>query len=157
MKKRVVFFILVAILMALNASAQSKLYDKYSDKEGITIVYMTKAMISLIPNIQGVDIKSISNLNEVFIFSSKNRSVFEQLQAEEKALLVDSEYVEMMKVKDDDDRVNFYIKETSEGITELLICVESESEFTIIQLVGMINLEDISDLSSNTFRSQSVK
>lgn len=157
MKK--VFLITMALCLAFMAQAQvnaiDEMFDKYSEKEGFTTVYISSKLLSLfIPKDakaeDGSDIihrlKSIRILSVGDSLLNKSVNFYKELSNK----LNMSDYEELMVVKEGNDVTKFLIKQKGDIISELLVITGGPGDNTLISIKGDLDLKMISDLSKNT-------
>lgn len=92
--------------------AQKQLFDKYADMDHITCVHISKAMFNLMPNmdIKGMDIDNIKNkIESLSILTTKDDATKITMAKDFKSQL-SSGYDELMRVKDKENNLIFYIK-----------------------------------------------
>ena len=74
--KRTYIITLLLSLCSLFTYAQDSFFDKYADMEGVTSVYISKAMLSLMPDMQTEGVKinlfRLRITNNLFMLSKKN-------------------------------------------------------------------------------------
>jgi hypothetical protein len=58
-----------------------------------------------------------------------------------------NEYSELLTVRDGDENVRIWVKDSGDIINELLLLVGSPDEFVLLSLTGKIDLNQISELS----------
>ena len=157
MKK--VILITMALCLAFMAQAQvnaiDEMFDKYSEKEGFTTVYISSKLLSLfIPKDakaeDGSDIihrlKSIRILSVGDSLLNKSVNFYKELSNK----LNMSDYEELMVVKEGNDVTKFLIKQKGDIISELLVITGGPGDNTLISIKGDLDLKMISDLSKNT-------
>ncbi|MDD4608789.1 MAG: DUF4252 domain-containing protein [Bacteroidaceae bacterium] len=142
-------YLLVLLFMACVGaiSAQSQLYDKYSEMENVTTVYLSKAMLGFTPSVDGLNMTKVAKkLDAIVILTTEKKETAQLLKADLVKLLSTGVYKALMKVKDEGDHVSFMIKEKDNKVQELLMLVEEKEEMTVIQMIGDINLEDVQSI-----------
>lgn len=145
--------LLLLICCSYTICAQNKLFDKFSEMNGVTSVYISKSMLQMMPNMKtsGIDIGNIAGkLESVEILTSEKPSIARQMKEETAYIAKDKNYEPLMKVKDEESRITFYIKKKGEKIGELLMLVDEKSEFVIIRITGNLSLKDIQSITNNT-------
>ena len=76
------------------------------------------------------------------------RCVLRRKMSEDFRALIGKKHEELMRVKDDDTRANFYVLQEGELIKELIMLADTDSdEFTVIQLRGNFTLNDIQEIT----------
>lgn len=63
--------------------------------------------------------------------------------------LVGSQHSERMRVRDGKTRATFYADMKGEHVKDLLMLAETDSSFTVIQLLGNFTLQDIQDIAKD--------
>lgn len=147
------------------------LYQKYENNPKVSTVYISKAMFELIGalgidssnltlsvdtgagdfKVEDADVaeafKVLSTLKGLYILSTEDAATAESIR---KDVSVDSDYEELMKVRDGGDRVDFYYK-SPDGIhvSEFLMLAYSDEETVIIQFeADGLTLEDVARLAA---------
>ena len=85
--KRINILVILATVFSLFAQAQQSFFDKYAEMEGVTSVYISKNMLSLLPNVNstvnGIHIGNIaSRLDNIQILSSDESAIISKLRKE---------------------------------------------------------------------------
>lgn len=142
--------LLIAILLfsALGyMQAQNNMFDKLSKQKGITTVYISKSLLSMMPNMEtgGANIKGLSGkLEQLEIYSSENNKEAAKLMKEEVNVLVkEKKYEVLMSVKDGDDNVTFYAYKENGKFKDLIMFTEEPGESSIIRIIGNFSAEDV--------------
>ena len=151
--------VLMAVLLPVMAFAQSPadaLFDKYSQKDGFTSVYITQAMFSLFADMdtEGDEegfIDLVKNLTCIKIISvedtigelNKTVNFYDEIMKN----FPKQKYEELMIVKKDNQDIKFLIRKDGKIINELLMIVGGSEENALISIQGNIDLKTISKLS----------
>ena len=149
--KRFYIISLLLTLSTLFCQAQQSYFDKYADMDGVSSVYISKSMLKMFPDmsgkINGVNIGNLSSrLDHIQILSSDNPSIIEQLRKETKDVNTKNGYEELMRVRDDGDKVTIYFKETKKGKNEFILIADEGNEYSIISIVGDLTLQEIQEM-----------
>jgi hypothetical protein len=156
MKK--IFLSITILCLALTIDAQTgaidEMFNKYSEKEGFTVVSISSKMFSMFAN-QDIDNKDaesiISKLKSIRILSvadsllNKNLNFYSELNKK----LDMSVYEELMVVKEGPDITKFLIRQNGNIISELLVITGGPGGNSLISIKGDLNLRNISDLSKS--------
>ena len=149
------------LLPAISASAQNQLYKKYSSVPGITKVYISKAMFSLIgsSNREGskmsvstygsdIDVnKYAKKLTGLYILSSEDPNVGTRLLADFGQMLKDMNLELLMEVEDDGDTVKMYSVKKGNITTDFFLSShDSDGEITVMHLQGALTDDDIAGI-----------
>jgi hypothetical protein len=154
MKKTILSILFLASVSF--AFAQKNPFEKFSDMDGVTSVYISKTMLSLIPknskmDYGGVNVGGFLNkLTSILILTSEDQKIAPQmLSLANDRIKKGHDYELLMRVKsDDNDNVNFFMKGKPENITELIMIVAgNDGENMIMQFLGNFTLQDIQQMT----------
>ena len=159
--KTIAFFTTLLVL-TVSAGAQSlmdKVFDKYSEQDGFTTVYISKYMFDMFRN-NDADQKTqddfarvMGTLNSIRILTTDDdpaTPVPVDLYQEIMKILPSNVYKEIMVVKDKDSNVRFYAREANNKVAELLLVIGGKEGkgSAIISIQGDIDMKNISKLGS---------
>ena len=143
--------IIVIILLFSTISIYAETFaDKYMDRKGATVIYISKAMIKMFPNIDtGIDINSVTpRLESIVVITSEKNEIKEEMKKDIAKIKKDKSYEILMKIREDNSKVDIYAKMISEEkISEILMVVDESNECVIIQLCGNLTTKDLESLS----------
>jgi hypothetical protein len=156
MKKSILslFIICFTVVLKGQTSAIDDMFNKYSEKEGFTVVSISSKMFSMFAgqddkNKEAGDIvnrlKSIKILTVEDSLLNKKLNFYSELSKK----LNMSEYEELMVVKDGPDVTKFLIRQKGDVISELLVITGGPAGNSLISIKGDLNLKSISELSKN--------
>ena len=140
-------------LMAQN-DAITKFFSKYADDESFTVVTVSSKAFSLFADIDSDDpdqkeaMDAMSKLEGLRVLALEDSTRASAVYKEALSLIPSKEYEELMTVRHEDQDLKFLIKDSDGIISELLMVSGGEEGFFIISLVGEIDLNQISKLSS---------
>jgi hypothetical protein len=157
MKKLFLFF--TALCLSLMIQAQTnpvdEMFNKYSEKEGFTVVTISGKMFSMFANLDTENkdadnlvhrLKSIRILSVEDSLLNKNLNFYTELSRK-----IDlSVYEELMVVKEGHDITKFLIRQNGNIISELLVISGGPGGNSLISIKGDLNLKNISDLSKSS-------
>ena len=143
--KNIVIF-LAALLLSLSAAAQNgkSIYQKYSNAESVSAVYISPAMFRLIgriPDLETGDNKVnltpvIRSLTGMYIINSENTSINEQLRSDAERFIKSGRYELLMEVKDHGEAVRMYTVGSEKVIEGFVMLAAQPDEVTFICLDG---------------------
>jgi len=156
MKKIFLFFTTLCLTLIMQAQSNpvDEMFNRYSEKQGFTVVSISSKMFSLFANKdpENKDADNIiSRLKSIKILSvedsllNKNLNFYTELSKK----LDLSVYEELMAVKEGSDVTKFLIKQTGNTISELLVIKGGPGGNSLISIKGELNLKNISDLSKS--------
>ncbi|MDO4181269.1 MAG: DUF4252 domain-containing protein [Bacteroidales bacterium] len=140
---------LLLSLCSLCSYAQQSFFDRYADMEGVTSVYISKSMLSLMPNVQaeGVNIGELaSKLDNIQILSSEKPDIIAKLKKEVAYIRPQNGYEELMRVNDNGDKTTIYLKRGKNEKKEFVLLNDEKNEFNIIVITGDLTLQEIQQI-----------
>ena len=146
--KRINILVILATVFSLFAQAQQSFFDKYAEMEGVTSVYISKSMLSLLPNVDstvnGIHIGDIANrLDNIQILSSDESAIISKLREETADINTQNGYEELMRVRENGEKTTIYFKDKKGKKKEFVLLVDEKDELTIISIVGDLTLQEI--------------
>ena len=165
MKKVAVVF-LIAILPAFGFS--QSIFDKYEDMDNVGSVIVNKGMIDLFSKVGSFAddkeaqefVEVAKGLEGVKVFITEDKGIASDMGATVQKYLKSSQLEELMRVKDKDVNVKFYIKngKKKDHVSELLMFVSGmknldvdvhgrKFETVLVSLTGDIDLNKIGSLT----------
>jgi len=157
MKKLFLFFtgLLLSIAIQAQTNPIDEMFNKYSEKDGFTIVTISSRMFSMFANQESGNkdadnimqrLKSIRILSVEDSLLNQNLNFYGELSRK----LDMSVYEELMVVKEGRDITKFLIRQNGNLITELLVITGGPGGNSLISIKGDLSLKNISDLSKNS-------
>lgn len=152
MKTSYLYTLLLSLFFVATVAAQTNndtLFEKYAEKDGVTSVYISKKMFQLMPSMETAGLNLINmkgKIESLQILTCENESLQEQMRKDFSGL-IKKEHEELMRVRDGESKITFYIKQKGELINELIMLSDDEKEFSVIQLLGQFTLQDIQEIT----------
>ncbi|MFD2098306.1 DUF4252 domain-containing protein [Flagellimonas iocasae] len=160
-------YILILLMTALPLAGFSQsLFDKFEDMDDVTSVVVNKSMFNLLAKIdvevndpEARDFMDIaSSLKSLKVFTTDNERIGSDMKSSVDSYLRSSKMEELMRVKDKEANVKFYIKQgrDDDHVSELLMLVSDISnieadgrkiETVLLSLTGDIDLNKINSLT----------
>jgi hypothetical protein len=146
--------IFVTLILKGQGGPIEDMFNKYSEKEGFTVVSISSKMFSMFTSQDKNDkeagdiinrLKSIRILTVEDSLLNKNLNFYTELSKK----LNMSEYEELMAVKEGPDVTKFLIRQKGDVISELLVITGGPSGNSLISITGDLNLKSISELSKS--------
>jgi hypothetical protein len=128
-----------------------EVFNKYSGKPGFTSVMITPQLFKLLALVDKNDpeLKMISEkMSSLKILVSEEKSVGFTNEVREK--MSKSKYVNIMEVIDGTQKVNFYILQNDDIITDFLLLAIDDSEEVLLSITGNLKLSDLSKIGNNS-------
>lgn len=160
-------YILILLMTVLPLAGFSQsLFDKFEDMDEVTSVVVNKSMFNLLAKIdvevddpEARDFMDIaSSLKSLKVFTTDNKNIGADMKSAVNSYLGSSKLEELMRIKDKDANVKFYIKQgrDDDHVSELLMFVTGikdveanghKFETVILSLTGDIDLNKINSLT----------
>ena len=157
-----ILILAVLLLSALTASAQSgkSLYQKYSDAEGVSAVYISPAMFRLIGKIPDMEVGEnkvnlaplIRSLSGLYILSSENVHVNDKLVSEVNRFISNGRYELLMEAKDDGEIVRMYTIGNKKVVNSFVMFASDGPETTFICLDGQMDRDELEGILVETLK-----
>ena len=152
MKKIMIKTILCTVmaLTCLNAQAQVKAFEKYSDMNGITYVYISKAMLSAIsgrlnkmPSMPNVDAQVLVNkLSAIQLIHAEKNDMRAKLRSDVQGIVKKDKYELLMQVKEDSNKADIY-QNIGPQQSAVVMLVEEKDGVTAVVFSGKFTTEDV--------------
>ena len=148
-------FLLAAFSTFAQNDAIARFFKKYEDDERFTVVYISPKMFQMIAKIETSDPdwekarSVIADLGGLRVLTADSVSNGLEMYKDALSRVPQNEYEELLTVRDGDEHVRFWIKETNNTINELLLLVGEPGEFTMLSFTGKIDLNKIASLSKS--------
>ena len=146
--KRLTLLLAALMLFCLSAHAQDgkSIYQKYSDAENVSAVYISPAMFRLIgkiPDLETGDNKVnltpvIRSLTGMYILNSENTAINEQLRSEAERFIKAGKYELLLEAKDNGEAVRMYTVGNDKLINGFVMLAAENEEVTFICLDGQM-------------------
>jgi len=150
-------YLILVLMFCFSASvvAQNKdigqLFQKYSDRDGITSVVITKNMFKLFANVDnpGNDdfLRTVKSLEFIKILTVKGESEGKAFYQEIQSAIPEKDYKELMTIKETGSQVKFLTLENDGVIKELIMISSGKEESTMIWLAGIIDMKTVSKIA----------
>lgn len=152
MKKIMIKTILCAVmaLTTLNAHAQVKAFEKYSDMNGITYVYISKAMLSALsgrlnkmPSMPNVDAQVLVNkLSAIQLIHAEKNDMRTKLRSDVQGIVKKDKYELLMQVKEDGNKADIY-QNIGPQQSAVVMLTEEKDGVTAVVFSGKFTTEDV--------------
>lgn len=146
MKTRLFIILIGVVLATFSLDAQNR-FDKIAEMEGVTSVYVSPKMFSMMKDLNSntgdINIDKVAKkLTGLQILSSENPDASSLLRKETAFINPKNGYEELMRVKDEGERMFIYMKEGKET-NEYILLVDENKEFTVIILEGKLTVDEV--------------
>jgi len=156
--------ILAALLLGISSFAQNgkNIYQKYSDAEGVTAVYISPAMFRLIGSIPDLELGDesvniaplIQALSGFYIIDSENPDINGRLRTEVERFIGNGKYEMLMEVKESGETVRMYTMGNEKTVEGFVMLAAEADGVTFICLDGQMPRKDFEALIAKAAGSQ---
>lgn len=151
------------LLFAVGAYAQEgkRLYNKYSDTEGVSAVYISPAMFKLMGQLPDINVETAEGENMdlaplVRTFTgfymlniSKESAASAGLYKEVTTMVNKGGYELLMEVKDSGSTIRMYTLGDEKTVNSFVCIINEEDETMFFSLEGSMNRSDVDKLISS--------
>lgn len=144
--KRTYIITLLLSFCSLVSYAQNSFFDKFADMDGVTSVYISKAMLGMMPNMkaEGINIGEVAGkLDYIQILTCEKAALIPKIKKEVEYIHPRNGYEELMRVNNEGDRTTIYLKKDKSGKKEFVLLNDEKNEFTIVVITGNLTLQEI--------------
>jgi hypothetical protein len=144
------FMISIAHLTFAQPKAVKQFYNKYKHLEGVEDFKLGGFMLRLASGFSDDEdaekwLKKITNLR---IMTIENGNPVSAQDYNDLIKNIKKEaFEDLMMVKEDGKKVQFLMREKDDKITDLLLLVSGDEEFTLLSLEGLLKFSDLNDLN----------
>ena len=154
MKRIVILF--AALLLTCSAFAQNgkSIYQKYSDAEKVSAVYVSPAMFRMIGRIPDLEMGDdnvnlspvIRALTGLYILNSENPAINGNLRADAERFIKSGKYELLMEAKDSGETIRMYTIGNDRMIEGFVMLAAEPDEVTFICLDGQMPRKEFEEL-----------
>ena len=154
------FFFTILSLLSTSLVFTQSLFEKYEDMENVTSVVVNQKMFGMLAEMKvktndleaDAFLDQIKTLNNLFVFTTKDTSVTNEICSDVNTYVKASKLEELMRVKDGDQNIKFYVQSGRDEfhVSELLMLVRSKAssdETILLSLNGDIDLRTLAVLT----------
>lgn len=148
--KRLFITLVATLLVALTLPAQENVFEKYADTEGVTTVYISKKMFNMMKDVKSEDLNlgTLSGkINDMQILTCEDKDTAAKLRKDIAYISPDNGYEELMRVREEGERITIYAKEGKKE-NEYILLVDDSEELVLIQINGQLTLEELQSVVS---------
>lgn len=147
--------VLVAALLLLTANAWSQdgkgIYNKYSDNEEVSAVYISSSMFKLMGRVPDMNVGDgsmnlgplIKSLNCMYLIDCDDPDVSREIKSDVNKFINKYKFDMLMEVKDRGETVRIYTTGNEKTVTQFILTASEESAFTFICLDGTMSREEL--------------
>lgn len=150
-KYLMIFLLCLACSSFSFAQNSTQLFDKYTDTDGVTSVYISKAMFRMMPSVENIGLNLVNmkgKIESLYILTTMKKELVPQMR-KEFSQLIKKDHEELMRVRDGKTKATFYADMKGDMVRDLLMLSDTDNEFTVIQLLGNFTLQDIQEITKD--------
>ena len=148
----------VAMLLTISAFSQSakSIYNKYSDRNDVSAVFISPAMFRMIGRIPDINIEGsevnlgsiIKSLSGLYILNCNDPGTNSSLEADVKRFMNRGKYEMMMEAKDKGETVHMYTMGDDNIVEGFVMTAFSDEKSTFIFMDGKMPRKDLERILS---------
>jgi hypothetical protein len=160
-----IYAIAVMLLMTVAAYAQSgkSLYNKYSDSNGVSAVYISPAMFRMIGQLPNLDVEAsdgekvdiaplIRSFEGFYLLDVSDKSQAASLRQEVQTMIKSGRFEVLMEAKDSGSTMRIYTVGDDKIISSLVMLAQEGDSVQFICLEGTINRKDFETLIAKSIK-----
>jgi len=147
MKKIALIFAIIFLAIEAFGQSAKDMYNRYSDEEGVTAVYISPAMFRMIGKLPDMNMEAadggnvdlspiVRQLSGFYLLEIENGPMADKLYAEVKKLVAGKKYELLMEVKDDGDLTRIYSIGGDKTVSAVVLTTKDEDSYTFMSIEG---------------------
>jgi len=149
----IVWMVMIPLLGMAQKSPVDKLFEKYANREGMTTVNISGALLSFAAQADGKsdEAEMISKLKGIRILTvedeelNKNLDFFKEMEGD--SFFKKNNYESLMEITEKDEVVRFYARKADDGKFSELLLIVGGDENTLISIQGVIDPANIGKIT----------
>lgn len=158
MKKIITIALMLLLTVGAFAQEGKRLYNKYSDQEGVSAVYISPAMFKLIGQLPDINVETadgkkmdmaplIRSFSGFYMLNFENKSALSaELYKEVTAMVNKSNFELLMEVKEDGSTVRMYTLGDEKVVNSFVCLVNEDDQTMFFCLEGTMNRSELEKL-----------
>ena len=145
--KRIILTLCMTMIACITAFAQKALFEKYSETDGVSTVYISHNMMRMMGNVKAGN-KDISKVaGRLQILSCERPSLIPSIKKSAQNIFNQQKYSIVVQVNEGGEHTTIYERHYPNGKNEFALLAIERNEITIINLLGNISLQDIQGIA----------
>ena len=151
--KRIATFVAAMLLLIAGAWAQDGkgIYNKYSDNENVSAVYISSSMFKLMGKVPNMDLgegsmnlgSRIKNLNSMYLLDCEDSDLCAEIKSDVNKFIKKYDFEMLMEIKDKGEVVRIYTTGNEKTVTQFIMTASEYGAFTFICLDGTMSRADL--------------
>ncbi|MBP5572452.1 MAG: DUF4252 domain-containing protein [Bacteroidales bacterium] len=151
MKKILMVAALMIASVAMFAQNGRSIYQKYSDRENVSAVFISSAMFKIIGSIPDIEVEKdsvnltpiIKSLKGLYILETTNPDIRESIIIDVNNFVESSKYELLMEAKDSGETVRIYTVGDEQTVESFVMLACEPEEITFICIDGKMARDDL--------------
>ena len=145
--------ILSLLLLALVAGAQEgkDIYNRYSGRKGVSAVYISPTMFSMIRTIPDIQVRTeevnlgniIKTFDGMYILDVENPDLASELSAEVEKMVGQGRYELLMEAVEEGETMHIYIVRDGDTVTDFIMLVHEPCSASVISITVCMTREEL--------------
>ncbi len=154
MKK--IFIIAATMLLASTAFAQDgkSIYNKYSNAENVSAVYISPAMFRMIGKLPDMEVNDenlnltpiVRSLSGLYLIDSENPAINADIRKDVESFVNSGSYEVLMEAKDGGETMSIYVVTKAETVKSFVLLAYEKDECTFICIEGELAQKQLEEL-----------
>ena len=151
--KRITLLVAALFMLTANICAQDSkgIYNKYSDNDEVSAVYISAAMFKLMGKVPNMDVGNgsmnigsiIKNLDCMYILDCDDPDVSANIKSDVNRYISKYKFELLMEIKDRGEVVKIYTSGSEKTVTQFIMTAAEADAFTLICLDGTMSRADL--------------
>ena len=152
--KRIAAFVAAMFLLTAGAWAQDGkgIYNKYSDHEEVSAVYISSSIFKLMGKIPDMELGEgstmelgtiIKNLNSMYLLDCEDADLTKEIKSDVDKFIKKYDFEMLMEIKDKGEVVRIYTAGNEKTVTQFIMTASEYDGFTFICLDGTMSRADL--------------
>lgn len=160
MKRIIIFAAMLLSFIAASAQSGKAIYQKYSDADDVSAVYISSAMFRLIGNIPDLNIEGqnvnlspiIQTLSGLYILGIKDEKTKSSLKADVDRFVSSGKYELLMEAKERNEVMKMYTCGTDAIVDSFVMIADEGKETAFICFEGKMMREDLEKVLADAMK-----
>ena len=158
MKKTIIIAFMLLLAVGAYAQEGKKLYNKYSDQEGVSAVYISPAMFKLVGQLPDINVDMangekmdvaplVRSFSGFYMLSFEQKSAASaELYKEVTAMVNKGNFELLMEVKDSGSTIRMYTLGDEKTVSSFVCIINEDDETMFFSLEGSMDRSDLEKL-----------
>ena len=156
MKKLTILFVLAAFSIGAAAQDFNSLYNRYSEMDGVSAVYISPTLFRMFGNLPDVQYEDeslnlttvVRSLDGFYLLSTERDDLAAPLYDDVKRLMNRGRFELLMEAKQDGEATRFYMISKGDIVTHLIMISRGEGSANFIGMEGEMYRKDLEKILS---------